>query len=51
MKSIKEVLGDIQQVFAFDFDYRLIFDEIPTSDHLALMNIFRVMNPESFIPD
>jgi len=51
MKSIKEVLGDIQQVFAFDFDYRLIFDEIPTSDHLALMNIFRVMNPEVFIHD
>lgn len=51
MKSIKEVLGDIQQVFAFDFDYRLIFDEIPTSDHLALMNIFRVMNPELFIHD
>lgn len=49
MKSIKEVLGDIQQVFAFDFDYRLVFDEIPTTDHLALMNIFRVMKPETFI--
>jgi hypothetical protein len=51
MKSIKEVLGDIQQVFSFDFDYRLVFDEDPTVDHLALMNIFRVMKPELFIQD
>jgi len=51
MKSIKEVLGDIQQVFSFDFDYRLVFDEDSTVDHLALMNIFRVMKPECFIKD
>ena len=30
MKSIREILGDIQQVFEFDFDYRLVFDEMPT---------------------
>ena len=29
MKSIKEILGDIQQVFSFDSDYRLVFDEEP----------------------
>lgn len=39
MKSIKEVLGDIHQVFALDFDYRLVLDEIPITDYLELLNI------------
>ena len=41
MKSIKEVLGYIEQEFLFDFDYRLVFGKIPTIDHLALMNVLR----------
>lgn len=49
MKSIREILGDVQQVFKFDFDYRLVFYEEPTEEHLLLTNILRVLRPEKYV--
>lgn len=49
MKTMIHVLGDIQQLFSFDFDYRLLFDKTPTKEHIALLNIFRVMKEDKFI--
>jgi len=49
MKSIREILGDIQQVFDFDFDYRLVFDEKPTKEHLFFINILRILDPEKYL--
>jgi len=49
MKSITEVLGSVQQVFEFDFDYRHVFDEEPTEDHVLLLRVFQILRPENFI--
>lgn len=51
MKSITEVLGSVQQVFEFDFDYRFIFDEEPTEDHVLLLKVFQILRPEKFISE
>lgn len=49
MKTIIQVLGDIQQVFSFDFDYRFVFEKEPTKEHIALLNILRVMKEDKVI--
>lgn len=49
MKTIIQVLGDIQQVFSFDFDYRFVFENEPTKEHIALLNILRIMKEEKAI--
>lgn len=49
MKTILQVLGDIQQVFSFDFDYRFVFESKPTKEHIALLNILRVMKEDKVI--
>lgn len=51
MKTIIQVLGDVQPVFEFDFDYRFLFEELPTEEHMLLVNIFRVIFEDKFLID
>ncbi|MCK5133659.1 MAG: transposase [Candidatus Sabulitectum sp.] len=51
MKTIIQVLGDVQPVFEFDFDYRFLFDDFPTEEHMALVNIFRIIFENKYLFD
>jgi len=51
MKTIIQVLGDVQPVFEFDFDYRFLFEDLPTEEHMLLVNIFRIVFEDRFLID
>lgn len=51
MKTIIQVLGDVQPVFEFDFDYRFLFDDLPTEEHMLLINIFRIIFEDKYLID
>ena len=48
MKSIAETLGDVQLVFDFYYDYQKYFFDVPTKEHLLLINVLKIIKEEIF---